>query len=725
MRPDTCGLFWDDTPPPKPPKKEKIKRLKPYRYWEEHNYLPHFETASKYVYNLYSDDELYSAGQKNEVLIFDIECYTNYFLIAFKNPITKKIVYFDKTPEEDTINYGKLYWVLNHFCIIGFNSRNYDIILAALAVNKKSNQVLKNASDSIIQEGIWGHQILRSYKTKKLESDHIDLIEVAPLKASLKIYGGRLHTKRMQDLPLLPETILTADQITIMRWYCIIDLNATIDLYNEVKEAIDLREKMSKEYGIDLRSRSDAQVAEYVISSEVSRLNFKKAQKPYIAPGTSYKYQIPAFIQYSSPLMNWALDIVRNANFVVSEFGNVGMPKELSDLKLNIGNSIYRMGIGGLHSSEKQTCHKSDEDFILIDRDVTSYYPYIILLLKLFPAHLGTAFLKVYEKLVNKRIAAKKAGHKLIADSLKITINGSFGKLGSRYSTLYSPNLLIQVTLTGQLTLLMLIERIELRGIEVVSANTDGIVIKCPRKRQLELESLIDEWEQDTGFNTEETIYSALYSRDVNNYIAVKEEGDIKCKGAFAKATLQKNPTNEICIDAIKDYLTSGYPIEQTIVGCQDITKFISVRQVKGGAIEAFNPDHDIENHSETYKRKMAIRSGWVEEFGGWIKQEWKLLDNYDKMVVGLDFAYLQSSLIQYGEYLGKAVRWYYSSSKTEDHELVYSISGNKVPRSEEAKPIMEIPEEFPFDINYDWYIKECYDMLNQVGITSSSLEAA
>jgi hypothetical protein len=722
MRYDTCGLFWDDTPPPKPPKKDKIKRIPPDRFWEADDYLPNLAEARNLNLNLYTDDELYRAGVafNKEPMIFDIECYGNYFLIAFISVPSGKVVYFEKSPEHD-FDIQKLKWVMTTFCIVGFNSRNYDMIIGALAVAGKSTEGMKLASDEIIQHGIWGSHILKSNKAKALESDHIDLIEVAPLRASLKVYAGRMHSERMQDLPFKPETILNKDQMDITRWYCINDLTNTIDLFTSLSGQLDLRKAMGKDYGIDLRSKSDAQIAEYVIASEVGKLNYKRATKPTIAPGTIYKYQVPEFIKYQSPLMNWALDKVRAANFIVAESGSISMPQELSGLELNISSSVYRMGIGGLHSSEKCASHQSDDEYVLIDRDVTSYYPMIILNLGLFPAHLGPAFLTVYRQLVTKRITAKNAGHKLIADSLKIVINGSFGKLGSKYSTLYSPDLLIQVTLTGQLSLLMLIERLELAGIAIVSANTDGIVIKCLRKREHELNAIVEQWEIDTGFNTEETRYSAVYSRDVNNYLAILEgatdwKKGAKAKGAYAKAALQKNPTNEICTEAVKAFLVSGIPVEATIQNSKDFTKFISVRTVKGGAVEAYRIPFEQEV-SVDFKKQMAIRSGWKEHFGKWVKQTW--IDDklpYEKLAVALDTAYQQSDLVEYGDYLGKAIRWYYSSERDENCELVYSTSGNKVPRSEGAKPVMLMPKEFPGDINYDWYIQESRSILEQIG---------
>jgi hypothetical protein len=668
-RADICGFFWDDTPPPKPPKAEKPKRTPPERTWERPDYLPGLNDALAFRVPQFEDWELAIAAAKRERFVFDIECYCNYFLIAFTSLASGKVIYFERTANHD-FNRDKLQWIVNTFCLVSFNGIEYDIPILSMALAGKSNAQLKAATNEIIANGTRPSDVLRTYKVKALKPNHIDLIEVAPLRASLKIYGGRLHAPRMQDLPFHPETTLSPEQMAIVRWYCVNDLTNTAILHESLKEQVELRESMGKEYKMDLRSKSDAQIAEAVIAEEIERLNGVRSQRPVIEPGTRYKYKIPHFIKYQSPLMNWALDVVRNANFIVSEDGNVGMPEELKALRLQLANGVYRMGIGGLHSSEQCAAHYADANTLLIDRDVTSYYPYIILNQGLYPQHLGPNFLKVYRTLVDRRIAAKHAGNKVIADSLKITINGSFGKLGSRYSVLYAPDLLIQTTVTGQLSLLMLIERLELVGIPVVSANTDGIVIKCPTARQAECDAIVKQWETDTGFETEDTQYLAVFSRDVNNYIAVKKKFDketkqwlykpdgCKTKGAYANPEkpsdrLHKNPTNQICVDAVIALLTHGTPVMTTVRSCTDIRKFVSVRTVKGGAVKD-------------------------------------------------------------GQFLGKSIRWYYAAG--EDGEIVYADSGNKVPRSEGAKPLMDLPAEFPQDVNYEWYEREAERMLVDIG---------
>lgn len=710
MRKDSLGLFWQDEPAKAREKVEKPKRTPPAPTWLSPDYLPGLEQARNACIRVMNDEEMVAAAYNRERLIFDVESYINYFLVAFTSLATGHVIYFEME-KDGFIDARRLQWVLQSFTIVGFNSYSYDMVILALAVAGKSTKDMKWATNLIIQQGYRPRDILKEFGVKALEKvDHIDLIEVAPLRGSLKIYGGRLHVPTMQDLPFHPEAVLSPDQIVITRWYCVNDLTQTAMLHESLKQQLTLRETMSAEYGMDLRSRSDAQIAESVIAHEVSKLNGRRAFKPVIEPGTRYRYKVPSFIKYETPLMNWALGVVANANFIVSEDGNVGMPEELKALNLTIAGGVYRMGIGGLHSSEKKEAHVADADTLLIDRDVTSYYPAIILGQGLYPHHLGVAFLRVYQQIVNRRLAAKRAHNQVVSDSLKITINGSFGKLGSKYSVLYSPDLLIQTTVTGQLALLMLIERLEMRGISVVSANTDGIVIKCHKSRQQDMEQVIAWWERDTGFETEETRYRALYSRDVNNYIAVKEDGSVKAKGAYARPGLQKNPTNEICIEALEMLLTKSVPVHETIRNCKDIRKFVSVRSVKGGAVKVW--DRKVPPHND--KKELLVLTGFHQVEGGyWKHPSWKS----ELSVASMESAY-EHALLMWPEgeheYLGKSIRWYYAAN--EKGEIVYASNGNKVPRSDGACPLMTLPAQFLSNVDYEWYEQETYKILKQIG---------
>lgn len=615
--------------------------------------------------DLFTDAELCNLAP-GSILVFDCESYKNYFLISFKCPTTKKIVYFEDDGEDLTINIAKLDYLLQKCCIVGFNSYNYDMVVLTAAMMGARAATIKRIGNKVIYEAMHRKDVeaelslefqIPNFKIPAL--NHIDLIEVAPLQASLKLYSGRLHTSRMQEVNIDPEKELSELEKNVVKHYNINDLDNTILLLQELKPALELRIQLSKEYNQDLRSRSDAQIAESIIGSELKKLNGFWPKRGKIEPGTCYKYEVPKFMQFETDKMKDVLKLIANTYIKIDAFGYLEMPKEINGLSVDIGQCTYKIGVGGLHSTEQSVSHKADENILLIDKDVASYYPSIILNLELYPQHLGKNFLKVYRSIVQRRLEAKHTKNKIVDQSLKITINGTFGKFGNKYSIMYNPQGIIQILMTGQLSLLLLIETLELAGIPVVSANTDGVLIKCPKEMYNRMEAAVIYWQKLTGFETEETRYKATYNRDVNNYIAVKEDNTVKVKGAYAErgssgnSILSKNPENLIVSDAVVKFLVENVPINETISNCRDIKRFVTVRTVKGGAEKS-------------------------------------------------------------GVFLGKTVRWYYSTKV--QGIINYVKTGNKVPNTENAMPLMNLPEQFPDDIDYERYVKVAEDVLNDIG---------
>ena len=599
-------------------------------------------------------------------LVCDIECYVDYFLVMFSRVdtgLTRKYEMFDGQPlDRKTVHH-----ILHSYRIVTFNGRKYDMCVLALALRGATNAELKVASDRIILGNLQPWQFEQLYDLKVLpQVDHIDISEVAPgVMVSLKQYAGRMHCARLQDLPIEPSARITPEQRPLLVDYCgNSDLPATATLWGKLTSGADdvigIRERIGAEVGMDLRSKSDAQVAEAVIKATVEKIKGEKIFKPEIPAGTSYRYQAPAYLHFQTEQLRTLLHDAITAEFVVGDKGKVVEPPAIKGRSIKIGVSKYAVGIGGLHSCEKSAAHLSDDEFIMLDRDVASFYPYLIKTCGLAPRNMGPVFLKVYANWIERRIAAKHSGDKTTAQTLKIFLNGLFGKLGSPFSIVYAPDLLIQVTLTGQLVLLMLIERIELADIRVVSANTDGIVIKCPRHRENELLGIVKQWEHDTGMDTEETRYKALFSRDINNYIALKEKGGSKTKGVFSTPGLQKNVENEICNEAAAKFLEHGTPVAVTINQCADIRKFLTMRKVTGGG-----------NYLERY--------------------------------------------------LGKVVRWYVGADKTLDiRRAKPNKLGNfdKVAGSTGAIPMMNLVDHIPADLDRAAYIAEAEQIIADVGVT-------
>ena len=591
------------------------------------------------------------------MLVLDCEVYTDYFLIMFKNIENGRYASYEMFDGQE-LHRARVIQLMKEHTTVSFNGLGYDIHIITAALEGWPCDAIKRLSDEIIKSNLPAWQVAKNNRLRVSHDwDHIDVIDVAPGKAGLKIYGGRMGAPKLQDLPIAPDASISPEQRVELRRYCKNDLDTTEVLYRQLEPAIKLREQIGAQYGgIDLRSKSDAQIAEAVIKHRLHEYTGRTYKPRKVAVGHECRYEDPKIVSFQSEELQKVFHRILKTGFPVGSNGAVTMPEWLQKQRIKIGQTDYQMGIGGLHSCEKRQSVVAQDNQILADFDVASYYPSIILKLKLAPQSMGSDFLLIYQDIVTERLQAKARGDKLTADTLKIVINGSFGKLGSMYSALYAPELMIQTTITGQLCLLMLIEWVESVGARVVSANTDGIVVLCDKAREKWLEETMFDWMLTTSFELERADYRSIHSRDVNNYIAVKPDGKAKRKGVYAEPVLSKNPDFTIVTDAVATFLSKGIPVEDTIRGSTDVRGFVTVRQVTGGGL-------------------------------------WR------------------------GEYLGKAVRFYYSNTVGADECISYAKNSNKVPRSDGAKPMMELPDALPGDVDYVRYIEMAHEALKDMGV--------
>lgn len=615
-------------------------------------------------------------------LVCDTEIYINYFLIAFMDVATRQIVSFEKSDRAE-LDVERIHQIMRSCRIVTFNGLTFDAPIIYLALNGATVAELKAAANKIINGNIRWWDVGRELGVWPPKIDHVDLIEPNPaVMQGLKILNGRLHGPWLQDLPYPHDAVLTHEQMDFVEKYCGNDLDATARLLGVLEEPIEMREQFGVQYDLgDVRSKSDAQLGEAIIKKRVEEVTGKKPQRDPVAPGTVFQYQVPDFIEFQTPYMQVLLNDVRATKFRVNAQGRVNMPKVLEGRYVHLGASVYKMGIGGLHSTESNRATLADEEFTYVDADVASQYPSIILKLGLYPKALGPAFLDAYQGIYDERRAAKRAGDKVRDKGGKIALNGCYGKLGSKWSVLHAPHIMIATTLTGQLSLLMLIEKAESLGISVVSGNTDGVVFKVRRdeyegigtegaeKDRLlggRLKEITDWWEEKTGFDLEFAEYSAMYNLSVNTYFAIKADGSVKRKGTVAnpwaegdtRAQMMKNPNMTICSDAALKWITDGIDPAETIRGSDDIRGFVTVVNVKGG--------------------------------GKWREEP-----------------------------IGKVVRYAWCKGGEPIYYMTpHETTGNfkKVSRTDGAKPMMNLPEEFPKEINYDRYIEEAWNILASLG---------
>lgn len=143
----------------------------------------------------------------------------------------------------------------------------------------------------------------------------------------------------------------------------------------------------------------------------------------------------------------------------------------------------------------------------------------------------------------------------------------------------YDPLVTFKCTIGNQFEILMLIEMLELQGIAVMSANTDGIVCLIPVELEQKYYDICHEWERLVGNDKmgqlEYTDYKELWQTTVNDYLAIGVDGKVKTKGDFNKdMPLQKNKSYRVVPIAIEEYIVSGKPVEETIRNHRNIYDF-------------------------------------------------------------------------------------------------------------------------------------------------------
>ena len=193
------------------------------------------------------------------------------------------------------------------------------------------------------------------------------------------------------------------------------------------------------------------------------------------------------------------------------------------EIKFEIGGVKHTYGIGGLHSENDPEVFEPLDDEMLLDSDVRSLYPTIILQNNLFPAHLGKALLNVYQMIYDQRVAAKAEGRKIENETLKLALNGLTGNLQSIYSWVYDPMMVFKIRINGQLMLLMLIEKVVEHGFQLIQSNTDGIFVKIKKDRYNEYMQVCADWEKKTRLTLEHDEFERFYQYAINDYVGVKK----------------------------------------------------------------------------------------------------------------------------------------------------------------------------------------------------------
>jgi hypothetical protein len=354
----------------------------------------------------------------------DTECYPDYWLCSVGEQ------HFQLFPGHPLDTVG-LKQVLTNATMLTFNGNYYDHPMISLALTGASAAELWQANNRIIVpggQGLMPWEFAKFYGINLLLWDSIDIMNVAPGMGTLKAYGGKMHMRKLQDLPIDVGTSISLFDRPVVRDYCTNDLETTAALGARMSAQIKLREEMSVQYGTDLRSKSDAQIAEAAMKAALSF----EVTIPVVPQGATFHYRPPAWMRFQTAQMQDVFATMCRTPFAVNPSGGVSpayencyvdwgkdqvridphgqfvkRPADWQHKLVTIGGMSYAMGIGGLHSTESRVAMVAGHGRKLLSPDVASYYPNLILETGIYPQQIGAVFQDIYRGWVDTRMEAK------------------------------------------------------------------------------------------------------------------------------------------------------------------------------------------------------------------------------------------------------------------------------------------------------------------------------
>jgi len=633
--------------------------------------------------------------------VYDIEVFPNFFSAIFLDIDTREketFVIFQN--RNDT---GRLFNFLNrNIQIIGYNNIYYDgVVLYYILENMELpiEDLLTNIfriSSKLVSDNFRFDKEIRElqFPGKELPYYQLDLMKILAfdkLGISLKQTSINLKWHKVQDLPLEYDTIVKKEQINTILDYNFNDVLITFELYKKILPLINLRKDLGEIFKVDLNNASDSKMANVLLEEIYSKeLNLDintiknlrtKRDQFMLSECISDKIKFK-----TNKLKKVKLEI---ENTLVRKDTNYRYKKQIE-----FAGCKYELGIGGLHSVDDARLFETNDNYLIQDCDVSSYYPNIILNEKIIPEHLNDGFLKVLDKITKERLEAKHTGDKVKADGLKITINSIFGKLGSNTFWLEDAKAMISVTLSGQLYLLDLIESLALEGIPTISANTDGIICKIPRNLEKKYYEVCKEWEKRTNFELEYTPYSLYIRSDVNNYICKKPDNETKEKGRYIKEiNIKKGYKYPIVAVAMYEYFINKKPVLETYKESKDILDFCISQKAGTDFQMEFHKNDNIEllqknnrffiskNGGKLIKRRKSDGS----TIGLFVDQLTTVINNYDKNIP------IDTYNIDYDFYVEEAYKYISDIEANTDTEIDFSINDISQDEIKIEKPDPEI----------------------------------
>ena len=402
-------------------------------------------------------------------------------------------------------------------------------------------------------------------------------------RSSLKWIQYTMDWINIIDMPIAHTSEILESQIPEIINYCINDVRSTKQIMHLSKEHINLRRALTEEYNIDLFSASEPRISKelflHFLSKHTGIKKYELRQMRTHRPQIVVNDIILPYVEFKTATFQNLLKKFKEVVIYPGETkGGFKYSAQYKGVK-----SDY--GLGGIHGARTSRVYESTEDMIIMTSDVTSFYPNLAIRNGWAPGHLPKeAFCQLYEWFFEERKKIPKKDPKNYV--YKIILNSTYGLSNDENSFLYDPEFTMRITINGQLSLTMLYEMIceEIPGAIPLMQNTDGLETMIPREYVEQYMEICARWEKITNLQLEHDKYSKVVLGDVNNYIAVTEDGKSKCKGRFEykDLALHKNKSFLIIPKALHAYFVDGIKPEDYLTQNQNIFDYCGGVKIKG-----------------------------------------------------------------------------------------------------------------------------------------------
>ena len=535
------------------------------------------------------------------VLIYDIETLKELFLVVIYNPEsdvtyefqvskwTNQLDKFMKFIEE----HDEHYWV-------GYNNLRFDSQVVEYIIRNCKDwhefsgleicaMIAQKAADTIHDAN---YDVFPEYKEEWLSLKQLDLFKINHFdnknrRVSLKRLEFEMDFENIEEMPIhhLKEN-MTQEEIIETIYYCHNDVQATYEFYKitigdtnhplyKGNNQIELRQDIYDEFDIPCLNYSDSKIGDEMIKKyycQEKGITYNELpKKGFFRKEIEIRKCIADYVVFQTPELQAFLKRMKKTV--------LGLQDDFKE-SIEFYNNTYSFMKGGLHTENKPKVFEADDETKILDWDVSSYYPAIIINNGRYPQHLGKEFLRGYKQMFEKRLelkplAKKDKKIKGIVGALKLAVNSVYGKSSDMQSWIYDRQLTMFTTITGELSLMMLIEAYELNDIHVISANTDGVTIMVTNDLMDKMHEINKWWMELTSYELERTDYQKIIFSTVNDYLAIKTDGEIKKKGDFlTDFELHKNKSARIVPIALEHYYTNDVPVATTICNHTNIYDF-------------------------------------------------------------------------------------------------------------------------------------------------------